>query len=310
MRVILVHNPVAGSTTQGDEDELLGLIRGAGHEVSCCAPAELEKELTKEPGAEPRAELIAVAGGDGTAGRIARQLVGCGIPLTFLPLGTANNIARSFGLADRPVEELIAGWVGAKPRRIDVGVIDGPWGPRYFIEGVGLGLFVRTMIEIDTIDALSHLTSPKERVSHAMTLLGDRLATFPARHLSLMLDGKDLSGEYLMLEAMNIRFVGPNLYIAPEGDPSDGLLDIVLVAERERQALLRHLVSWQRGKLPAHDFMTYKGKHLEIEWHGSALHVDDEAWPPAGEGHPPLPTPIDIGVRPGALELLLPGQKG
>ena len=49
-------------------------------------------------------------GGDGTVGRVTRRMVGRGVPITVLPSGTANNIARSLGLIERPFEELIRGW--------------------------------------------------------------------------------------------------------------------------------------------------------------------------------------------------------
>lgn len=298
MRVILIHNPVAGMTARSNADELLQLIRRAGHEVTYCSSQDLH-------GAPPHCDLIAIAGGDGTAGRIARKLVGCSTPITFLPVGTANNIARTFALADRSLEQLIAGWEHGTVQPLDIGLIESPWGSRDFIEGVGAGLFVRTMIEIDAVDALGHLPTPEERVHHALTIVHERLATFPARHLSLRLDGSDLSGEYLMIEVMNIRFIGPNLYIAPEADPTDGLFDIVLVEEREREALMSHILSWQEGCLQPPELKTYRGKHLHLEWQGSALHVDDEAWPPAGTSCE-MPARIDIHTRAGALQLLLP----
>lgn len=298
MRVILIHNPVAGMTARSNADELLQLIRKAGHEVTYCSSQDLHRE-------PERCDLIAIAGGDGTAGRIARKLVGCSTPITFLPVGTANNIARTFELADRPLEQLIAGWDRGTLVPLDIGLIESPWGSRDFIEGVGAGLFVRMMIEIDSADALGHLASPNERVSHALTLVRERLATFPARHLNLKLDGSDLSGEYLMIEVMNIRFIGPNLYVAPAADPTDGLFDIVLVEERERAALQSHIRSWQEGCLQPPELKTYRGKHLHLEWQGSALHVDDEAWPPEGTTCE-MPARIDIHARAAALQLLLP----
>jgi diacylglycerol kinase family enzyme len=46
------------------------------------------------------------AGGDGTAANAARTVAGRAIPLAVLPLGTANNIARSLGYVGS-IEELI-----------------------------------------------------------------------------------------------------------------------------------------------------------------------------------------------------------
>jgi diacylglycerol kinase family enzyme len=55
-----------------------------------------------------------------------------------------------------------------------------------------------------------------------------------ARPLKVTLDGEDLSGEYFLLAVMNIEHIGPSLHIAPDADPSDGLLEVVLLSEQER----------------------------------------------------------------------------
>lgn len=303
MRVVLIHNPRAGASDQPDEGGLTRMIRDAGHDVvprACDDLAGIVDVATPDA-----CDLVAIAGGDGTAGRIIKKLVGCGVPVTFLPMGTANNIARSLGLADAPIDRLIAGWDTAEVRGIDVGEMTTPWGTERFVEGVGVGLFTRTMVEIDAFDSLGHLESPQAKLAEALALIGERLRTFPVRRLHLRLDDRDLSGDYLMLEAMNIRFVGPNLFVAPGCDPGDGLLDVVLVAERDRGRLLAHLASWRRGMLLAPVLPTHRGAHLQIAWHGSTLHVDDEAWPPAGEGEYSVPANLDLRAVHG-LDVALP----
>lgn len=282
----------------------MGLIRGAGHDVfarACEEVSRSEAEVIKDS-----CDLIAIAGGDGTAGRIAKLLLGCAVPLTFLPLGTANNLSRTLGLLDLSLEQIVAGWGPARTRWLDVGVIDGPWGSNYFIEGVGVGLFTRTMLEIDAFDSLAHLNTPQEKIASALAIMRQRLETFPALPMKLSLDGRDLSGDYLMVEAMNIRFVGPNLYVAPGCDPSDGLLDVVLVGEAERDSMLANLASWREGTLEAPTLPTYRGAHLRIDWRGSALHVDDEVWPPEGAADRPGPWWVDISVRKHALQVIVP----
>jgi diacylglycerol kinase (ATP) len=45
------------------------------------------------------ADLVVVAGGDGTIKKIADKAKPGGPPLTILPLGTANNIATTLGFS-------------------------------------------------------------------------------------------------------------------------------------------------------------------------------------------------------------------
>jgi len=55
--------------------------------------------------------------------------------------------------------------------------------------------------------------------------------------MTIRLDGKEMSGDYVLLEAMNVRYVGPNLDLVPRADINDGLLDVVLVGSGERGKL-------------------------------------------------------------------------
>jgi diacylglycerol kinase (ATP) len=300
VRVVLVHNPIAGDDRQPDGAELTSLIREAGHEVTY----HPYTDRTWAEAVNGPVDLVAVAGGDGTIGRVAQHLIGRGVSVTFFPLGTANNISTTFGLASLTPRRLIAGWRDARRVRADVGVFESPWGCRYFVEGAGMGLFVRAMIEIDAADALGHLHTGDEKMAHASNLIGQRLPRFPARTLEIELDGRNLSGEYVMLEAMNFCFIGPNLHLAPDCDPADGQLDVVLVRESEREALATYLNDErERAKPPR--LTVCKGKHLKIGWDGELMHIDDATWPTADVDES-LPSMIHLRAEPQALDLLLP----
>jgi diacylglycerol kinase family enzyme len=100
------------------------------------------------------ADLIAVAGGDGTVGKVARRLIGRGIPIAVLPMGTANNISRTLGITDLSVIQLIPSWSTARHLSWDAGVSEGPWGERTFIEGIGAGLFTTAIPHIDANETM------------------------------------------------------------------------------------------------------------------------------------------------------------
>ena len=106
MRIALMHNPSAGSEDHS-ADELIEQIRRAGHEV--VAHFSKVADLSATALQRQNCDLVVVAGGDGTVDEAALALAGSGLPLTILPLGTANNIARSFGLM-REERELMAAW--------------------------------------------------------------------------------------------------------------------------------------------------------------------------------------------------------
>lgn len=306
MKVTLIHNPEAGSEDQPSAEELVELMRKAGHSVvyQSSKHADWERVLDERP------DLVAMAGGDGLVGSVARRLVGKPMPLTILPLGTANNIAGALDLRRRPLDRLIAGWNSARRLKFDVGVASGPWGTRYFIEGLGAGAFTETMSRLDArsnVD-LSHHAQADKKIQAALQILRVRLEASPAIRLKLTLDGRDLTGEYVLLEAMNICSIGPNLRLAPQADPGDGALDIVLVADNEREKLQRCLSEQNSGNSAPAELTLHRGRQLRIESDEIRVHIDDDVWPNRGEHPPYSPMIIDVSLCPERLEFIVPGE--
>ena len=301
MRVTLIHNPGAGDDDQPDAEALQALVRAAGHEVryQCCTD-DAWASVLDEP-----ADLIAVAGGDGTVGRIAKKLIGRHIPVAPLPLGTANNISKTLGLMELSLAEIVASWKHTRSVTFDVGIAKGPWGSRYFMEAFGVGLFACTIPVADESRKLKSLKDADAKLAHAIGMLRDRLGRCPPQTLDLRLDGIDASGDYVLLETMNMAFVGPNLYLAPNVDPNDGMLDVVLVTSAERDKLRDSLASWQEGDLE-HSRLTRRCvRVLELDWNGFDVHFDDETWPEPDQ-EAPAHTRIEVSVERNALEFVAP----
>src|SRR5947209_3037973 len=102
MRITLIHNPSAGRGKHRKK-RLMAALAEAGHDATY---QSIKKRRYKSALKRP-ADLILVAGGDGTVTKIARRLVDTSVPLAVLPLGTANNLARTLGFIASP-EKLIA----------------------------------------------------------------------------------------------------------------------------------------------------------------------------------------------------------
>jgi diacylglycerol kinase family enzyme len=297
VRVTLIHNPGAGRQGAGQASALRRLLKDCGYRV--------RYQSAKEPGwkaalREP-ADLVIVAGGDGTVARVTRRMVGRRIPLALLPAGTANNIARSLGLVERPWEELARHLQDARRIKLDVGIAAGPWGERYFVEGVGAGLFAE-LLGAPGSDALKTRKSP---VESGLRRLRDIAARCEPVDIAARLDGRDISGRYLLLEALNLPYVGPNLHLAAESRPGDGQLDVVLVGEAERDRLVHYLEDWQQNRERLAVLPTLRGRRLEIEWTGFAMHIDDKRRPKA-DGEPHAPGPVVARLEDDVVEFLVP----
>src|SRR5213076_2346433 len=192
--------------------------------------------------------LVLAAGGDGTVGKIGCRLIDSGIPLGVLPLGTANNLARSLGFIASP-EEIIGRLERGKKRTFDVGLARGPWGKRYFFESVGAGLFADYL----RAPKRDESTSKAEAMRSHVKELRRRLQTYRARQWEIEVEGSDLSGRYLLWHAMNIRSVGPVLTLAADAKTNDGAFDFVGAQEEDRALLLDYFdarVAGKRRKFP------------------------------------------------------------
>jgi diacylglycerol kinase (ATP) len=100
-----------------------------------------------------------------------------------------------------------------------------------------------------------------------------------------------------------MKFMGPNLALAPEADPGDGWLDLVLVPMDQRQKVLEHLEGLQRGQIKG--LAVERRRCREVIFHelASALHVDDEVREAAA-------TPLTVSLEAWALDYVEIGGGG
>lgn len=291
LRVTLVQNPGAGAGAS-EQKKFQRAFENAGHEVTTVDPDRgLGKSLKQ------RADVVIAAGGDGTVLSVARRLVGSNVPLVILPLGTANNLARSVGMAP-DIDHLLEVLENPRERDLDIGVATGSWGERYFCESAGLGLFGDLLIKgVDDVD---------KAPERAVRVLGDLLAKTTARHFELHIDGKDASGEYLMVEVMNARLLGPNLVLSPRASPWDEELDVVLVKQKDKHRLTSYLATLEHTPdAEPPKFEIRKARHVALVLEKEKLRIDDHMLPK--DGSPPSHF-ADLRLLKGAVRLWLPQE--
>jgi diacylglycerol kinase family enzyme len=119
---VLVSSPAAGSAIGVEQVverlEHFGVSVALRLLVSDLDHAQPQGAIWRDAGFD----LVIAAGGDGTVGAVATQLVGSGLPMAILPLGTANDVARSFYLP-MDVAQACATLASAVPMDIDVGQV-------------------------------------------------------------------------------------------------------------------------------------------------------------------------------------------
>lgn len=292
VRVMLLHNPKAGRG-EYSKNKLTRAFRKAGHQV--------RYRSTKGRGwkrsIKDSKELIVVAGGDGTVGKVAHQLIGRSKPLTILPIGTANNLARSLGFTGS-VQELIDQIAAGKAVEFDIGVATGPWGRRYFFEAAGAGVLAE-YLRLPRPDK-GDLSREEEMTWHVVRMLR-LLRSYRPFKSRLSVDGRRREGSFLMLEAMNVTSAGPALKLAPRARTGDGQLDLILVRKGDRERLIEYLGQRVRGKsVAATRLPVVHFRKLTIESFRRPFHIDSEPWPGKGE-KPSGPLKVELEIEKSAL---------
>lgn len=290
MDILVLHNRNAGDE-EPSPGRLLALLRRQGY-----TPHYLDLHAALEsPARLPEVDFIVVAGGDGSFRQAVLKLGARRVPFALLPVGTANNIARSLGI-EGGAADVIASWDESEEVPFNVGVVRGPWGEKHFVEGVGIGLFGRIIRILDNIaKAAAHETAARpHRVAsdlRATAVLAHEMA--PVR-VEASLDGEKATADYLLLEALNIGRVGAGAELVSEADFSDDRFELVAAEGAERPKLLETLGNALRGLAHPSRLTVRRVREVDLLLPRCDLRIDDEVVP-VEDG-----TRIEIRVDPDA----------
>jgi diacylglycerol kinase family enzyme len=264
----LLINPRSGDASPSP-DELAAAARPLGVEVHVLDEGDDPCEVARSSGAE----VLGIAGGDGSLAAVAQAALDTGAAFVCIPFGTRNHFARDVGL-DRndPLAALAAFRDDAVERRVDVGIV----GDRLFLNNLSLGVYAR----------LVHRRERHRRRGEALARLKALASVTRHRHhLHAVVNGEPVS--------VRVIFVGNNRYE----------LSLFTVGERERLDA-GELVLWTAaGWLPT-AWEERIGRRFELETGGTSVRA-------AIDGEPVvLETPVTVESQPGALRLRLPADQG
>jgi YegS/Rv2252/BmrU family lipid kinase len=287
--VCLLVNPSAGGGRAAREQPgVEAALRDHGLSVRAERTQSLEHARALARDAATSGETVVTLSGDGLIGCVAGVLREVpGAVLGVLPGGRGNDFARVVGIPPEPVPAcaVIAGGV---PRPIDVGDIDG-----------------RTFIGIASVGFDS---AANEIANHAPARLGNFVYTYgalralmawkPAR-FDVSLDGTAHHFTGWSVAAANSKAYGGGMFVAPDAELDDGLLDVVLSAQSSKLTFLRNLPK------------VFKGTHVHEPQisvlRGAELRIDaDRPFTVYADGDPIGQLPITVRAVPAALRVLLP----
>ena len=289
-------NPIAGrGRAKRRLPRILQLLEASGiHAVVHQSTAVSDLEHQVREAVRDGAKQPIVAGGDGSIHEAVNGIMEAGgeAALGVVPVGTGNDFAKAAGipLDWESATTLLARRVadGARPRRIDLGRMNGRW----FANGAGIGLDAKV-----TQIARSYRWPIGDLVYMAAIFraMVDGIAT-----PDILIEADDFrwDGPLTLANVSNGPWVGGMFHIAPMANNEDGKLELLIAAPVTRGRILQLLPKLMRGSHMDETEIVHTSVN-RVKVSASAAvpsHLDGEVQP--------LQTDFDIEVLPQALQLL------
>lgn len=265
-------------------------LRAAGQQVAELEAATREAaQIACRRAVEDGVDTLVAVGGDGVVQVAANGLVGSSTALGVVPAGTGNDNARSVGIpltTERAVQTLLSG----NRRPIDLIHVD-PY-DLHVVGSVPCGL--------DALIASRASTLPRwlGAQSYTVATLPEIIKLRPMDY-RLELDDRVLETTALVVAVCNMPIYGGGMRIAPDADPHDGLLDVIIiepVGATSAVRLLRGVFSGSHSNHPA--VRCERARRVSVAGPQLVAH---------GDGDPLGPLPVECTVAPAAIEVVVPG---
>jgi diacylglycerol kinase (ATP) len=270
----VIVNPIAGSIKDLDVlvEQLRRLRPGELHLTHKAGDAEIFARKAIRAGCN----YVIAAGGDGTLNEVVNGIASPRrareICVGVVPLGTGNDFARSLGLP-ATLDENIDILRAKQTAPIDLVRVRSDR-TRYFVN-VSTGGFSGLVNEKLTPE-IKHAWGPLAYVRSAAAALPE----LHAYRTTIVLDGTErLSIDLYNVIIANGRFVAAGLPIAPKADPSDGLLDLVLIPKLPKPEMALLATEMVLGKhLSSNALIFRRAKKISVRSRpGMWFNVDGEA---------------------------------
>ncbi|MFH1031850.1 MAG: diacylglycerol kinase family protein [Chloroflexota bacterium] len=296
-RVIV--NPMAGAgRTARQWPRIMTKLRSIG--------LGFESDLTEAPGhaielarsaAKKGYEFVVSVGGDGTLNEIVNGLHESGglrdITLGIINTGTGADYIRTIGIP-RHYEQACQCLVKPGKLVVDLGVVEymknGGMVKRLFVNFAGIGF------DAEIVKATNLKFKALGSISSYLLGVLTTFLSYRNREVSLKLDGRARNGKVCTVVMSHGKYGGGGMFVAPNADPTDGLLDVMIIDEISKLDLLRSLPQIYKGTHLTHPRVTTKrAREVEIRpAQKMSIQADGEL---LGE------TPAHFSILPGMLTI-------
>ncbi|WP_286163167.1 diacylglycerol kinase family protein [Carnobacterium sp. PL17GRE32] len=243
-------------------------------------------------------EAVVVVGGDGTVNEGISGIAETDstIKFGFVPLGTANDLARALGISLKP-QEAAKDLANFKTRKIDIAKIN----DQYFCNVAAIGSIPTAVMETSSEEKSKFGFFAYVRDSMRAVLKDDQYT------YKLVLDDDEeieISTKVLVIALTNS--VGSFENMIAGATPDDGLLHIMTLKDENLLAELPGMLQELNGGYisEANNMITYNVKKVAI----SVINEDADEVKVNIDGEVGPALPIDIEVLPSHVEVMVPNK--
>jgi diacylglycerol kinase family enzyme len=158
-RMLIIVNPYATTVSDRLKNLVVYALQGRYDVEAVATEAQNHATEIGREAIDGGYDVVVAFGGDGTLNEVANGLAGTDIPVSVLPGGSTNVVARSLGIPNDVVdatEHLLACADRFEPRKIDLGLANG----RHFVFACGAGLDATAAERVDSNPRLKARMGP------------------------------------------------------------------------------------------------------------------------------------------------------
>jgi diacylglycerol kinase (ATP) len=250
-------------------------------------------------------DVVVSASGDGTANEVINGLMraqdkgATRTAMGMITVGTGNDLAYGMNIPGDFNECFKV--LGENIRKVmDIGLVKGGDYPegRYFGNGVGMGFDAAVGFEAVKIRWTRGL------LAYLIAALKTVFLYFTAPLVQISYDGTSIEQSSLMISVMNGQRMGGGFYMAPNGDPGDGWLDLCIAATASKMRIFQLITYFMKGTQATQpEVKTARARNVSITAIKGSLpaHCDGETLCLSGEK-------LEIVLLPQRLEFIISGQ--
>lgn len=278
---------------QGQENFQLAIhhLQGIGFELVVDFPEKPQQLSDTIRHYCKQVDLVIIGGGDGTLNAALEGLVDTQLPLGILPLGTANDLARTLGIPQSlpaACDVIARGLI----QRIDLGWING----KHFFNVASLGL---------SVQITKRLSKESKRRWRVLAYLVAALQVFWKTRLfqaEIRWNNQSFQVRTFQIAVGNGRYYGGGLCVADNAVIDDKRLDLYSLEVQHWWEIIPLLPAIKQGRYATlHCVRSLQGQEIE-------LHTRKPC-PITTDGELSTQTPARFRVVPQALSVFCPNVK-